>query len=247
MIQSLMTAATGMNAQQLTMDTISNNLSNVNTTGFKDQTAQFQDLIYQALREPGTLNEDGALPPAGIETGLGVKASSTSRNFSEGPLTQTDNSLDCAIQGDGMFQVTMPDGTIGYTRDGSFQLSSTGTITNASGYMLSPQITVPQGAQNLAIATNGTVSLARFVNPGGLKSLGGNLFAETDASGTPIVEKPGQNGAGTVEENYVEGSNVQVVQEMVNMITAQRAYELISKAISSADQMLQTANNMKSA
>jgi flagellar basal-body rod protein FlgG len=263
MIQSLMTAATGMNAQQLTMDTISNNLSNVNTTGFKDQTAQFQDLIYQALREPGTRNVDGALSPAGIETGLGVKASATSRNFAEGPLTETDNPLDCAIQGDGMFQVTLPDGTIGYSRDGSFQLSSEGTITNASGYQISPQITVPQGAQNLTIATDGTISvtlpgqttstqigkmeLARFVNPGGLKSLGGNLFAETDASGTPIVSQPGQNGAGTVEQNYVEGSNVQVVQEMVNMITAQRAYEIISKAISSADEMLQTANNMKTA
>jgi len=263
MIQSLMTAATGMDAQQLAMDTISNNLSNVNTTGFKRQTAEFQDLMYQALREPGTRNVDGALSPAGIETGLGVKASSTSRNFSEGPLTETDNPLDMAIQGDGMFQVTMPDGTIGYTRDGSFKLSSDGTIVNSSGYQLSPQIAKPQGAQNLTVATDGTVSatlpsqststqigkiqLARFVNPAGLSALGGNLFAETDASGTPMISQPGQQGAGTIQQNYTEGSNVQVVTEMVGMITSQRAYEVIAKAISAADEMLQTANNMKTA
>jgi flagellar basal-body rod protein FlgG len=257
----MMTAATGMEAQQLYMDTISNNLSNVNTTGFKRQKLEFQDLMYQAMREPGVRNVEGAMSPAGIETGLGVKPSATQRIFEQGSLTKTGNSLDWAIEGDGLFQITLPDGTTAYTRDGSFKLSSDGTIVNSSGYFLSPQITVPEQAQNFTISTDGKITatlpgettptelgqleLARFVNPSGLRSLGGNLYAETDASGAPMVVTPGEEGAGTISQFNVEGSNVQVVTEMVNMISAQRAFEIVSKAITVSDDMLQVANNIK--
>ena len=261
MIRSLMSAATGMDAQQLYMDVISNNLSNVNTTGYKRQKMEFQDLMYQALREPGTRNVEGSLSPAGIEVGLGVKPSSTQRVFEQGDMVKSGNTLDLAIQGDGFFQVTLPDGSPAYTRDGSFKLSSDGTVVTSSGYLLSPQITVPQGAQNLTISAAGTVSavlpgqtastdlgkveLARFVNSAGLRSLGSNLYAESDASGTAILQSPGQEGAGTIQQGYTEASNVQVVQEMVNMITAQRAFEVVSKAITASDDMLQTANALK--
>jgi flagellar basal-body rod protein FlgG len=257
----MMTAATGMDAQQLYMDVISNNLSNVNTTAFKRQKMEFQDLMYQALREPGGRNVEGAVSPAGIETGLGVKPAATQRIFEQGELNRTENALDMAIQGDGLFQITLPDGSPAYTRDGSFKLSSDGTVVNSSGFILSPQITVPQGAQNFQISQDGRVAvtlageststeigqleLVRFINPSGLRGLGGNLFAETDASGAPIILSPGQEGAGTIQQGYTETSNVQVVQEMVNMISAQRAFEIVSKAITVADDMLQVANNLK--
>lgn len=260
MIRSLMTAATGMDAQQAYMDVISNNLANVNTTGFKRQTIEFQDLMYQAIRVPGQQNQEGAFSPAGIESGLGVMTAATKRSFDQGDLAQTGNSLDWAIQGDGMFQVTMPDGTTSYTRDGSFQLSGNGTIVTSTGFPLSPQITVPQGAQKLAITADGQVTavlpgqttstaigkveLVRFVNPAGLSALGNNLFSETDASGTPIVLTPGQQGAGTIQQGYTEASNVQAITEMVNMISAQRAYEMVSKAVTVADEMLSTTNSM---
>lgn len=256
-----MTAASGMEAQQLFIDNISNNLSNVNTTGFKRQKMEFQDLMYQALREPGTRNVEGALSPAGIETGLGVKPSATQRIFEQGSLNRTENPLDWAIQGEGLFQITMPDGGTAYTRDGSFKLSSDGTIVTSSGFMVLPQITVPQGATSLQVSQDGHVSailsgestateigqidLVRFVNPSGLRGLGGNLYGETDSSGAPMVLSPGQEGAGLIMQGYTESSNVQVVEEMVNMITAQRAFEIVSKAITVSDDMLQVANNLK--
>lgn len=259
MIRSMMTAATGMEAQQLYMDTISNNLSNVNTTGFKRVKIEFQDLMYQALREPGTINEEGAVAPAGVEVGLGVKPAATQRVFEQGSLVSTENPMDIAIQGDGLFQVTLPDGTTGYTRDGSFSLSSDGTIVTSSGFPSSPAITVPSGAGTFQVSSDGKVTvqisgqsqqigqieLARFINPSGLRPLGDNLFVESDASGTPILQTPGLESTGTLMQNYTESSNVQAVQEMVNMISAQRAYEIVSKSITVSDQMLQTANNMK--
>jgi flagellar basal-body rod protein FlgG len=257
----MMTAATGMEAQQLYMDNISNNLANVNTTAFKRSKLEFQDLMYQALREPGTRNVEGAVSPAGIEVGLGVKTSSTQRNFSQGSLNMTGNSLDWAIEGEGMYQVTLPDGTMAYSRDGSFKLSNDGTIVNSSGFYIFPQVSIPQGASALSVSPEGILSakmageegttelgqveLVRFVNPSGLKSLGGNLFAESDASGTPQVLSPGQDGMGVIRQNYSEASNVQVVEEMVNMISAQRAYEIVSKAITVSDDMLSVANNIK--
>jgi flagellar basal-body rod protein FlgG len=257
----MMTAATGMQAQQLYMDTISNNLSNVNTTGFKKLKAEFQDLMYQALREPGVRNVEGSLSPSGIETGLGVRPSATQRIFEQGSLNRTENALDWAIQGEGLFQITLPDGSTAFTRDGSFKLSSDGTIVTSSGFFVHPQLSVPEGATSLQVSQDGHLSvilpgentatdigqleLARFVNPSGLRALGGNLFAETDASGTPIVLLPGEEGAGTIMQGFIEASNVQVVQEMVNMITAQRAYEIVSKSIQVSDEMLQTANNLK--
>jgi flagellar basal-body rod protein FlgG len=215
--------------------------------------------MYQALREPGTLNEEGAESPAGIEVGLGVKPAATQRIFEQGSLSSTENPMDMAIQGDGLFQVSLPDGTTAYTRDGSFSLSSSGTIVTSDGYPLSPAITVPQGAGNITVTTDGHVSvqvgttqqeigqieLARFINPSGLRSVGNNLFAETDATGTPILQTPGVEGAGTISQNFIEGSNVQSVQEMVNMISAERAYEIVSKSITVSDEMLQTANNLK--
>jgi flagellar basal-body rod protein FlgG len=262
MIRSLYTAATGMEAQQLFMDTISHNLSNVNTNGFKRSKVEFQDLIYQTLKEPGVKNQEGEMAPVGIEVGLGVKPGATQKNFEQGSLTQTGNSLDVAIQGDGFFQITMPDGTIGYSRDGGFKKTADGTIVTSNGYPLSPQINIPQGADQLGIDAStgkitvmmpgqqtsteiGQIELARFVNPAGLKSIGDNLYTETEASGQPIISAPSEDGAGTLAQGYLEASNVQIVQEMVNMITAQRAYEIVSKSIQVSEEMMQIANNLK--
>jgi flagellar basal-body rod protein FlgG len=255
------TGATGMEAQQAFMDTISHNLSNVNTTGFKRQKAEFQDLMYQTLREPGVRNFEGSVSPAGIEVGLGVRLAATPRIFEQGSLNQTSNPMDMAIQGDGFFQIQLPEGGTAYTRDGTFKLSSDGTIVTSSGFFLEPRIVVPEGAQGFTVDAQGKVSvvlpgeqtsteigqleLARFVNPSGLKSLGNNLLVETDASGSPVIETPGDNGMGQVSQGYVEASNVQIVEEMVNMITAQRAYEIVSKSIQVSEEMLQTANNIK--
>jgi flagellar basal-body rod protein FlgG len=262
MIRSLYTAATGMAAQQLFMDTISHNLSNINTNGFKRSKVEFQDLLYQTLKEPGVLNQEGEMAPVGIEVGLGVKPAATQKIFDQGSLSQTGNSLDVAIQGDGFFQVTLPDGTIGYTRDGSFKKNAEGTIVTSEGYPLSQQLNIPQGAQQLGIDSStgkvtvnmpgqqtsteiGQIELARFVNPAGLQSLGDNLYTVTDASGQPIINAPSEDGMGTLSQGYLETSNVQIVDEMVNMITAQRAYEIVSKSIQVSDEMLQTANNLK--
>lgn len=261
MIRCMMTAATGMEAQQLYMDTISHNLSNVNTNGYKRTRLEFQDLMYQSIREPGVRNFEGGMAPAGIEVGLGVRSVATQRVFEQGSLNGTENPLDWAIQGEGFFQIELPDGGTAYTRDGSFKMSSDGTIVTSSGFFLSPRITVPEGATNLSVSQDGRVSvvlqgevnhteigqleLVRFINPSGLKSLGGNLYLETDASGEPIVSLPGEEDTGTIAQNYVEASNVKIVDEMVNMITAQRAFEIVSKAITVAEDMMQVANNLK--
>lgn len=261
MIRSMYTAATGMEAQQLYLDTISHNLSNVNTNGFKRSKVEFQDLMYQSLREPGTRNVEGGMAPAGIEVGLGVQPSATNRIFEQGSFNYTGNGLDVAIQGDGFFQIFMPDGGINYTRDGQFKLDSDGQIITSNGYQLYPQISVPEGTEELTIDAKGLVyarlpneesgteigqiELARFINPAGLRAVGNNLYAQSEASGLPIVNIPSQEGAGTLMPQYVEASNVQIVDEMVNMITAQRAYEIVSKAIQVSDDMLQAANNLK--
>jgi len=261
MMRALYTAASGMEAQQYNMDTISNNLANVNTTGFRRNEARFQDLVYQQLRAPGA-PVGASVVPVGQEVGLGVKVGSSEKIFTQGNLQQTDNPLDLAIQGDGFFQVTLPDGTTAYTRDGSFKRDANGSMVTADGYFLQPQITIPQNAQSVSIGEDGTVTasvpgsnqqqqlgqiqLARFVNAAGLSPVNGhNLYQQTGASGAPIVSQPGLNGTGSLQGGYLENSNVQVVQEMVNMIVAQRAYEANSKAISGADEMLQTAVQMK--
>jgi len=260
MMRALYTAASGMEAQQYQMDTISNNLANVNTTGFRRNEARFQDLVYQQMRAPGS-PVGASVVPVGQDVGLGVKVGSSEKIFTQGNLMQTDNPLDVAIQGDGFFQVTMPDGTTAYTRDGSFKRDANGAIVTADGYFMQPQITIPQNAQNLSIGEDGTVTalvpgsnlpqqlgqiqVARFINPAGLSPVGGhNLYTQTAASGAPIVTQAGLNGAGTLQGGYLENSNVQVVQEIVNMIVSQRAFEANSKSITASDEMLQTANQI---
>jgi len=260
MMRALYSAATGMQAQQFNLDTISNNLSNVNTTGFRANQARFQDLIYQQLRAPGS-PVGASVIPVGTDVGLGSKVGSSAKLFTQGTLVQTDNPFDIAIQGDGFFQITQPDGTTAYTRDGSFKIDQNGTLVTADGFLLNPQITVPGQAVNVSVNSDGTVSallpgqtqpqqvgqinLARFVNPAGLTAIGKNLYLQTAASGSPTVTQPGINGAGTLQGGFLEQSNVSVVTEIVNMIVAQRAYEANSKAITTADQMLQTAVNTK--
>jgi len=259
MMRALYTAATGMIAQQYNMDTISNNLANIDTQGFKGNQARFQDLIYETLRAPGT-PVGASVVPTGQDVGLGVKVASSEKTFTQGSLQQTGNPLDVAVEGDGFFQVTLPDGTSAYTRDGSFKRDSNGTLVTADGYILSPQITIPQNATQVSIGADGTVTalipgsqlpqtlgqitLVRFTNPAGLSPLGKNLFTQTGASGAPVISQPGTNGAGTLQQGFLENSNVQVVNEIVNMIVAQRAYEANSKAIATSDQMLQTAVNI---
>jgi flagellar basal-body rod protein FlgG len=260
MMRALYTAASGMQAQQYNIDTISNNLANVNTTGFRKNEARFADLIYQNLRAPGT-PVGPSVVPVGQDVGLGVKIGASEKAFTQGVLQQTGNPLDLAIEGDGFFQVTRPDGTIGYTRDGSFKRDANGSIVTADGYLLSPQITVPANATQVSVGADGTVTalipgqqqpqqlgqitLVRFTNPAGLAPTGQNLFLQTGASGAPTISQPGLNGTGTLQGGYLEQSNVSVVDEMVALITAQRAYEANSKAITTADNMLGTAVNMK--
>lgn len=261
MMRALYTAATGMEAQQLNMDVISNNLANVNTSGFKHSRADFQDLLSQEMRPAGSPIADGVQSPTGLEVGLGVKAGATETMFDQGVLQETGNNLDVAIQGQGFFKVLLPDGTMGYSRDGSFKMDSQGKLVNSSGYAIQPEITIPANGSNPTIGQDGTVSvivpgqtapqnlgqitLTTFINPAGLKHIGGNNFQETAASGTPTDGTAGQQGFGTLSEGTLEGSNVQIVQEMVNMITAQRAYETNSKAIQTADNMLATANQLR--
>ena len=255
MIRSLWIAKTGLDAQQTQMDVISNNLANVSTSGFKRARAVFEDLLYQTIRQPGAQSSEQTQLPSGLQIGTGVKPVATERIFTQGNLQQTGNSKDVAIQGNGFFQVLMPDGTTSYSRDGSFQLDANGQLVTASGYAVQPAITIPPDTQSLTIARDGTVSvqqagsatpvtvgtlqLAMFVNPAGLQSLGENLYGETAASGTPSSNAPGSNGAGLLNPGYVETSNVNVVEELVNMIQTQRAYEINSKAIQTSDQMLQ--------
>jgi flagellar basal-body rod protein FlgG len=255
MINSLWIAKTGMETQQMQLDIISNNLANVSTTGFKRANAVFEDLMYQNLRQVGSNTSEQSQLPTGLQIGLGVRAVATSRSFAQGNLQQSSNNLDVAIQGNGFFQVTLPDGTINYTRDGSFQVDSQGRLVTQSGLPIANGITVPANAQSVSIAANGTVTatipgnvtpqpigtiaLASFVNPAGLDPRGQNLYAESAASGQPNTGTPGTNGLGSVMQGYLETSNVNVVQELVTMIQTQRAYEMNSKAIQTSDQMLQ--------
>lgn len=261
MMRALYTAASGMEAQQFNIDTISNNLANVDTTGFRANLAKFQDLIYQELTAPGTPVGTSVVPVA-QDVGLGVKIASSEKQFSQGVLQQTSNPLDLAIEGDGFFAVTLPDGTTAYTRDGSFKEDANGTLVTSDGYILSPQISVPTNATQIGIsqtgavtalvpgstvpATVGQITLVRFANNAGLSPQGQNLFLQTAASGTPTVSQPGINGAGTIQEGYLEQSNVSVVNEIVNLIVAQRAFEANSKAVTVSDEILQTAVNAKS-
>ena len=260
MNRSLYIAATGMNAQQAQMDVISNNLANVSTTGFKGSRAVFQDLVYQTLRQPGANSTQETELPSGAQVGTGVQQVATERLYTQGNLQQTGNSKDVAINGNGFFQVQMPDGTTAYTRDGSFQTNAQGQLVTASGYPVVPAITIPNNATSMTIGTDGTVTitqagsltnqtigtiqLATFINPAGLESKGENLMAETASSGAPNVATPGVNGAGKLQQGYVEASNVNVVQELVNMIETQRAYEINSKAVQTSDQMLQNLAQM---
>lgn len=262
MMRALWTAGTGMRAQQANIDVISNNLANVNTTGFKKYRADFQDLIYQNLRASGTTTgADNNQVPTGIEMGHGVKQAATQRIYLQGNYQETGNALDIAIQGDGFFQITMPDGTISYTRDGSFKLDGTGRVVTSDGYPLEPAIVIPENATGLTISADGRVSvtipgqqapdelgqleLSRFINPAGLQAIGNNLHIETIASGAPVNSNPTVDGAGSLQQRYLEMSNVQVVEEMVNMIVAQRAYELNSKAVTTSDEMLGIAAGLK--
>ena len=256
MIQSLWIAKTGLDAQQTQLDVISNNLANVSTNGFKRSRAVFQDLLYQTLRQPGAASSQQTLIPSGLTLGTGVQPVSTEHIFAQGSLTQTQNPLDIAINGQGFFQIQMPDGTVQYTRDGSFQQDLTGQIVTSQGFPISPPITIPQNALTVSISQDGvvtittpgsaattqvgTIQLATFVNQGGLQSMGQNLFAETASSGTPTPNTPGLNGAGLLNQGYTETSNVNVAEELVNMIQAQRAYEMNSKVVTTSDQMLQS-------
>ncbi|HCR97105.1 MULTISPECIES: flagellar basal-body rod protein FlgG [Halomonas] len=254
MITSLWTAKTGLESQQTKLDVISNNLANVSTNGFKRSRPVFEDLLYQNMRQPGAQNNIQDRLPSGMQVGTGVRAVATERLHTQGGLEQTENSRDLAINGEGFFQVLLPDGTSGYTRDGSFQLNENGQMVTANGYPLEPAIFVPENALAVTIAEDGTVSvrqpgvavdndigqvtLTSFINPAGLESIGGNLYLETGASGAPNENIPGINGAGRLFQGYVETSNVNVVEEMVSMIQTQRAYEINSKAVSTSDEML---------
>ena len=255
MIRSLWIAKTGMEAQQTQLDNISNNLANVGTNGYKRSHAIFEDLIYQNLRQSGANTTEQTVLPTGLQVGLGVRPVATARIYSQGNLQQTTNNLDLAIKGEGFFQIQMPDGTNAYTRDGSFQLNANGQIVTNNGYTLLPGITVPGNAQSVTIGSDGVVTvtlpsqvtpqqigqiqLASFVNPAGLDPRGQNLFTETASSGTPNAGAPNANGLGALQQGFVETSNVNVVEELVQMIQTQRAYELNSKAIQTSDQMLQ--------
>ena len=261
MMRSLWTAASGMAAQQANIDMVSNNLANVNTTGFKKSRSDFEDLMYQTMRQSGSATSADTQLPTGVQMGSGVRQVATQKIYTEGSFQSTGNELDMAIEGDGFFQITMSDGTINYTRDGSFKRDSTGRIVTSEGYPLEPAITIPEGSSKLAVSSDGRVSavlagqtapqelgqiqLVKFVNPAGLDSIGHNLLKETAASGTPVASDPGVDGTGTVMQKYLEMSNVQVVDEMVNMIVAQRAYEINSKAITTSDSMLEQAANLK--
>ncbi|NQS98261.1 MAG: flagellar basal-body rod protein FlgG [candidate division Zixibacteria bacterium] len=261
MIRALFSAASGMYAQQLSVDTIANNLANVNTTGYKKAVVEFQDLIYQTLRAAGTSGSAGVVVPTELQVGHGVRPVSVQKNFSQGPPRSTENPLDVAILGRGFFQINMPDGTVSYSRDGTFKLNNEGAIVTSDGFYLEPELTIPLDTTSINLSNDGMVSvlvvgsvepqevgqieLAKFINPGGLKNIGQNLFFPTEASGEPILGTPGTEGFGQVNQGFLEGSNVKVVEEMVNMIVAQRAYELNSKAIRTSEEMLQMANNIK--
>ena len=261
MIRSLWTSATGMQAQALNLDVIANNLANVNTAGFKKSRAEFQDLLYETLRPAGTSSSQDTQVPTGIQIGHGTRPSTVLKIFSQGNMENTKNELDLAIEGDGFFQIILPNGETAYTRDGAFKLDSDGRIVNSDGFALEPEITIPSDALSISVGIDGTVSvlqagdsipseigtieLARFVNPAGLISTGRNLYITSEASGDEMTGTPGEDGLGSLAQGFLEMSNVSVVDEMVSMITAQRAYEVNSKSIQTADEMLQMANNIK--
>jgi flagellar basal-body rod protein FlgG len=259
MVRSLYSSASGMEAQQANLDVIANNLANVNTTGFKRSKIEFQDLLYETTRAPGAEQGSSTQLPTGIQMGHGSRVVATAKVFTEGELTQTGEQLDLAINGDGFFQVQMPDGSIAYTRDGALKRSATGQVTTSDGLPLQGGFQpIPAGTTGITISSAGEVTmtsasgnsnfqvqLVRFTNPAGLNSMGGNLYTESLASGTPETGTPGENGYGTIQQGYLEMSNVKVVQEMVNMIVAQRAYEVNSKSVQSADEMMQESNNLR--
>ena len=261
MIRALFSSSSGMQAQQLNLDVIANNLANVNTTGFKRTRVDFQDLLYQTYRAPGTAGAQGSTIPTGIQVGHGARPVATQRLFSQGDFQQTDNPLDLVIEGDGFFQVTRPDGTTAFTRAGAFKKDGTGKIVTSDGFALSPNVTIPPDAKNVTIGSDGTITvtlagqstaqqvgtltIAQFVNPAGLLSVGRNMFTPTSASGTAVVGTPGAQGLGTISQGFLELANVKVVDEMVAMITSQRAYEANSKAIQTADDMLSISNNLR--
>ncbi len=262
MIRALWTASTGMEAQQANIDVIAHNLANVNTTGYKRSRADYQDLLYQEIKTAGASSSPSTIVPTGIQMGQGVRMVSTAKMFSQGNFKQSGNALDLAIEGDGFFQVSMPDGGIGYTRAGEFKVDKDGRLVTSDGYVMEPEITIPQDAITITISADGIVSvtqpgittptevgnieLARFINPSGLNPIGRNLYLVTNASGDAVTGVPGgSDGHGNIAQGFLEMSNVSVVEEMVAMIAAQRAYEINSKAIQTADQMLQTANSMK--
>jgi flagellar basal-body rod protein FlgG len=260
MIRSLWISKTGLDAQQTQLDVIANNLANVATHGYKRSRAVFEDLLYQTLRQPGAQSSQTTQVPSGLQVGTGVRPVATARIFTQGNLQQTGNALDVAINGQGFFQVQLPDGTVAYTRDGSFHLDNQGQIVTSNGFTLSPALTVPAGTLQVTIGQDGVVTalqpgsaapaqlgqiqLANFINPAGLQPHGQNLFLETAASGAPTANTPGSNGAGLLNQGYVETSNVNVVEELVSMIQAQRAYEINSRAIQVSDQMLQRLSQL---
>ncbi len=259
MLRSLWIAKTGMESQQTNIDVISHNLANVSTNGFKRSRPVFEDLIYQTLRQPGAQASQQSQVPSGLQLGTGARPVATERIFIQGNLQQTGNSLDLAINGNGFFQIQQADGTLAYTRDGAFQVNSEGTVVTANGDVLQPQITIPSGTVTLTVAKDGTVSstdsagtattlgqiqLTSFINPAGLQSIGDNLYLETTASGTANTANANANGMGSLQQGFVETSNVNVVEELITMITAQRAYEINSKAIQASDQMLQKLANL---
>ncbi len=261
MLRAMYSAASGMSAQQLNVDNIANNLANANTVGYKQRRAQFQDLLYQSVVQPGAAASQQTIVPTGLQVGLGTRAASNEIIFSQGAFSQTENPLDLVIQGNGFFQVRRPSGELAYTRAGSFHLDKDGNVVTPDGDALEPQITIPADAQQITIARDGTVSytlpnqtaaqqagqiqIAGFQNPAGLNSLGGNLYAPTDASGDAVVDAPGgQRGLGSVLQGYVEQSNVSVVEEFISLIVAQRGYEANSKVVQAADSMYQQVNNL---
>jgi len=261
MMQSLYTASTGMLGMQTQIDTTANNIANVNTIGFKKSRAEFADLMYQVMEYAGTSTSDTTKSPTGIEVGLGVRPTAVNKIFTEGSLKQTDNQLDMAITGKGFFKMELPDGTEVYTRNGAFKIDENGTIVNSDGYTLVPQITVPEDATNISIGSDGTVTAIQagqteatqvgqitttnFINPAGLHSMGDNLYIETGSSGQPVDGTPGLDGLGVLRQGFVELSNVELVVELTDLITGQRAYDSNSKVITTSDEMLQTTNNLK--
>lgn len=260
MIRALYTAASGMDAQQTNIDNVAHNLANVNTTGFKKSRVEFEDLMYQEIRAAGSSASSTTEAPVGMEVGLGTRAVATARNFTAGNLRSTGAPLDIAIQGDGFFQISMPDGTIGYTRAGTFHEDAQGQLVTSEGYAVNPSVTIPPNATSVSISADGIVSAviagqsatqqlgtletASFSNPAGLRPLGGNLFAATTASGEPETGAPGTDSRGTLLQSFVEDSNVSVVEEMVNMIIGQRAYEANSRVVKAADEMLSQVNSL---